>query len=86
MLASLLLAFVSLLLLASPTTAATVPQTASNVQAPSQTAINRLNTIDHFIVIMLENESFDQLFPDIPGTENLVDWQAGRSKMGIPYY
>ena len=37
-------------------------------------------------VQQLENESFDQLFPDIPGTENLVDWMAGKSRMGIPYF
>ena len=85
MLTSLLLSFVSLLLLASPSTA-TNPITQSNVQPPSTAAINNLKQIDHFIVIMLENESFDQLFPDIPSTESLVDWMAGKSGMGIPYF
>ena len=85
MLTSLLLSFISFVLLATPSIAVN-PTTQPNVQPPTSEAIERLQSIDHFIVLMLENESFDQLFPDIPGTENLLDWQAGKSKMGIPYF
>ena len=87
MLTSLLLSFVSFLLLSSSSAVlAANPITQSNVQPPSSLAVERLQSIDHFIVLMFENESFDQLFPDIPGTESLVDWMAGKSKMGIPYF
>jgi len=61
-------------------------RTKPNVQPPSKLAIERLKSIEHFIIIQLENESFDQLLPDFPGAENLVDWMAGKSKDGIPYF
>ena len=82
----LLLSATALLLLSSSALAQNFNRTASNVQAPTQAAIDRLNTIDHFIVLMLENESFDQLFPNFPGAENLLDWMLGRSRNGIPYF
>ena len=60
------------------------PRTQTNVVSPSALAVSRLRSIDHFIVLMLENESFDQLFPDIPNTESIQKWQAGQST--IPYF
>ena len=82
----LLVACVAALLLPSVIVGQTVTRTATNVQSPSPTAISRLQSIDNFIVLMLENESFDQLFPNFPGAENLLDWYLGRSPNKIPYF
>ena len=69
-----LLAFSAVLLLSllPPVLPASFPRTATNVQPLSALAVSRLNSIQNFIVIMLENESFDQLFPNIPNTESLT--------------
>ena len=63
MLSRLLLVGLAALLVPSSSVAQTFSRTQPNVQTPSATAVERLQSIDHFIVLMLENESFDQLFP-----------------------
>ena len=65
MFSRLLLVCLAALALPTSTVAQSFARTQPKVEAPSALAVERLQSIDHFVVIMLENESFDQLFPNV---------------------